>query len=926
MKYWLTFGLLCILSIQMNAQTFSGTIKDTSNAPMIMVGIALLNPDDSTVAGFGITDNDGNFQTSAVRDGEYIFQASFLGYETYNRNVTVGENGTNSNLGLIQMQPAMNALSEVVINGQRIPVLINKDTVEYDASAFQIRADDNVEDLLRRLPGIEVERDGSITAQGQDVEQVLVDGKEFFGGDPTIATRNIPADAVSSVQVYDRQTDDAKFTGVDDGERSKTINLELKEDRKNGYFGYAEAGGGYSDVQIPFVAKGGLHSFTSTTRVSVLGNMNNINDYGFSFGDYRDMSGGGMGRGGYSIAIDGTESIPLNFGGPDDGLFFSGATGVNVNWDPNKNHRFNSSYFYTHLDNFTTTTENSREFARDTEIIGLRESDENSISNNHSFSINHRSDLDTMNRIELQGSGRYQTGFSQSLIDEVRSIEDVGTLQESDRRTYQEQTNTSANLRLNYIHKFNNEGRILKVGGSTTFQDDESTGEWENYNSFPLDGEKDSLFQARQDLVNNQTIGGTVTYTEPISSNHFLEFNTSISSTQESLIRNTTDVFSGGFQGQFSPNFDLTESVQGARIAYRYTGEKHNVDVGLRGSIYAQQAIENRFESTIPRREFFFLLPNLNYDWSISNFSRASVNYSTSVQMPELTQLLTLEDITNPLVTFVGNDQLEPQFRQNLWMNYGAWDAFNGSGFFGYVSAGRTDNVISTNQTIDSQYVRIFTPENFEEPAYNLNTSVNYRFTISKLNVGVGTQLSGGWNTSPNRINDQLNISENTNVGGELSFRNTNRDIYGIRVGGQWTYNWSTFSLQSQQNQEYLNQSYFANFEWTPTEQFEFETGVDLQTFSNADFADDQFVPVWNAEVSYNLLKNGTAQIQLTVFDILNQNRGVSRFGNLNAIVERNTNSLGRYVMVTFLYKFNSNQSSGGQEGGRRVEERVIRR
>lgn len=917
MKRIITLAIVLISAFNLQAQTFTGSIVDTSNSPMIMVGIAVMNPSDSTVAGFGITDNNGKFETSPVPAGDYLFQASFLGYETYTREVSVGPAGTPSNLGIIEMTPALNALSEVVINGQRIPVLINKDTVEYDASAFRVRADDNVEDLLKRLPGIEVERDGSITAQGRDVEQVLVDGKEFFGGDPTIATRNIPADAVKSVQVYDRQTDDAKFTGVDDGERSKTINLELKEDRKSGYFGYAEGGAGASDVQFPFMAKGGLHSFTSTTRVSVLGNMNNINDYGFSFGDYQDMSGGGgMGRGGYSIAIDGSQTIPLNFGGPDDGLFLSGATGVNVNWDPNKNHRFNTSYFFTHLDNFTTTTENSREFAGDTEIIGLRESEDNSISNNHAFSINHRSDLDTMNRLELQASGRYQTGFSQSLVDEVRSIDGVGTLQESDRRTYQEDANTTANIQLNYIHKFNNRGRVLKLSGSTDLTDNESTGEWENYNGFPLDAKRDSLFQSRQDLVNNQTLNGSATYTEPLADKHFLEVGAIISSTQESLIRNTTDVFSGGFQDIYSPNFDLTENLQSGRLGYRYTGEKHNVDISVRANMYSQQAIENRFESTIPQRNFFYLLPSINYDWNITSFSRASVNYYTSVQMPELTQLLTLEDITNPLVTFRGNDQLEPQFRQNIWMNFGKWDSFNGTGLYGYVSGGRTDNVISTNQTIDSQYVRVFTPENFETPAYNLNGSVNYRFSLNTLSTGVRTRVNAGWNTSPNRINGEENISENTNVGGELSFRNLNRDIFAIAVGGRWTYNWSNFSLQEQLNQQYLNQSYFANFEWTPTDRFEFETGVDLQTFSNAQFADDQFVPVWNAEVSYNLLKDGTAQIELTVFDILNQNRGVNRFGNLNAIVERNTNSLGRYVMVTFLYKFNSNQSSGDQPEG----------
>ncbi|KAB2814691.1 outer membrane beta-barrel protein [Phaeocystidibacter luteus] len=911
------------LGLISSGQTFTGTVTDTTGDPLIMAGIALLNPDDSTMASFGITNDVGYFETTPVGDGEYIFQVSFLGFQTYNRDVTVGEGGTASNLGNIQMAPEMNSLSEVVINGQRIPVLINKDTVEYDASSFRVRADDNVEDLLKRLPGIEVDRDGSITAQGQDVEQVLVDGKEFFGGDPTIATRNIPADAVKSVQVYDRQTDDAMYTGVDDGERSKTINLELKEDRKKGYFGYAEGGAGYADDRIPFTGKTGVHSFTNTTRVSVLGNFNNVNDYGFSFGDYRDMSGGGgMGRGGYMITVDGSESIPLNFAGPDDGLFLSGATGVNLNWDPNRNHRFNASYFFTHLDNFTTTTENSREFAGDTEITGFRESEDNSISNSHSFSINHRSDLDSMNRVEVKASGRYQVGFSGSTIYEQRTIDGIGTLQESNRQTNSEDVNTAANLGVNYIHKFNNEGRILALRTSAVFENVESDGTWENYNQFPLDNEVDSLFQQRNDLTSNTRYNGSVEYTEPLAKKHFLTVSGNFSVADEQLDRTTFDVYSGGFQDIYSPNFFLSEGYQGGEVAYKYTGDVHNVSVSLRGTNYYQSAIEERFETTIPQRSFFYLLPGIDYNWSISNFSRASFNYNSSVQMPELTQLLTLEDITNPLVTFIGNPDLEPQFRQSVWMNYGFWNSFDGSGFFAYLSGGRTDNVISTDQTIDSQYVRIFRPENFSEPAYNFNSAVNYRFSISKIGIDIRTQANGSYRTTPSKINGEVNMQDNSSVGGELSFRNSNREVIEVNIGGRLNYNWSTYSLQTQLNQEYLSHSYFANFEYSVNEQLEFETGVDIQTYTNAQFAEDQVVPVWNANISYNLVKDGTAQLQLTVFDILNQNRGVSRFGNLNSIVERNTNSLGRYAMVTFLYKFNSG-SAGGGGGGERLGERV---
>ncbi|TNE29369.1 MAG: TonB-dependent receptor [Bacteroidetes bacterium] len=915
----LVFAAMAMVASQFafgQSVAFTGRTIDSTGAALDMVSVAVLTASDSTVESFTFSNPDGTFQTDRIGVGEYILQLSFLGYGTHSEKIKVGENGTAANRGDIILSPEMNVLSEVVVNGQRIPVLINKDTVEYDASAFRVRADDNVEDLLKKLPGVDVDRDGTITAQGQKVEQVLVDGKEFFSGDPTVATRNIPADAVKSVQVYDRQTDEAKYTGVDDGERSKTINLELKEDRKNGYFGYAEGGGGVADNRVPFMAKGGIHRFTATTRLSVLANMNNVNDYGFSFGDYRDMAGASSGgRGGFMITMDGTETIPLSWGGPNDGQYFSGAAGVNLNWDPNKNHRFNSSYFFTHLDNFTNTIQNSEEFANDRTIYGYRESEDNSVLNNHAFSLSHRSDLDSMNRVEIKASGRYQAGFSNSSTYETRRLDTVGMLQISDRSAYSEDMNVSAQGSLNYIHKFKTKGRIMSITGGLTTSDKESDGIWNNYNQFPIEGTIDSLNQARKDNTSSMQYNASATYTEPIAKNHFLEGTVSMSTTDETLIRETRDANSGGLLVDYSPTFTLTEGNQTGRVAYRYTGSAHNIDVGVRAARYTQSAVEERFATTIPMREFVYALPYVNYNWSISTFSRVGANYSTSVDMPELTQLLTLLDITNPLVKYVGNPNLEPQVSHNMWMHYGRWNSFDGSGFFASISGGRTDNVISTDQTIDSNYVRIFRPENYSEPAYRVSADANYRFTIKRLGMSTRVRVNGGYNQSPNSLNGELNIQSGSNVGGQLSFRNTNQEFFGYSFGGELNYNWSFYSLQEQLNQEYLSHSYFANVEWTPNKRFGIETGVDLQTYTNASFADDQFVPVWNANVRYNLSKDGTAQFELTVFDILNQNRGINRYATLNSIVETQTNSLGRYVMLTFLYKFNSAGGSGGQNG-----------
>lgn len=915
MKYLLL--TICTLSTLFSlgqSTAFNGIVVDTTGAKLDMVSVAVLSSADSTVESFTFSNPDGSFVTDRLSRGEYVLQLSFLGYANYTEVLKVGANGTPANRGNIVMVPKLNVLSEVVINGQRIPVLINKDTVEYNAAAFRVRPEDNVEDLLKRLPGIDVDRDGTITAQGQEVKQVLVDGKVFFGGDPTVATKNIPADAVKNVQVYDRQTEDAKFTGVDDGERTKTINLELKEDKKNGYFGYVEGGAGLADVQTPFKAKGGVHSFTGTTRLSILTNVNNVNDYGFSYGDYMDMAGAASGgRGSYSMTFS-DNGMPMSWGSPNNGQYLSGAGGLNFNWDPNTSHKFNASYFFTHLDNFTRTIQNSEEFLGDRTIYGYRNSEDYSISNRHSFSLSHRSDLDSSNRISISAEGSYQGGFSNSTTFESRSLDTSGVLQLSNRSANSTDMNVSSNTRLNFIHKFQTTGRLLSFNGYVSSSDRESNGEWRNVNQFPIEGLIDSLNQNRNDNTSNTSISGSVIYTEPLAKNHFIEGSYTLGNNVESLNRMTYDASSGGFLDIYSPNFNLVEKRQTGKLAYRYTGESHNLDIGVKGNLYKQNGVEERFSTTLPNRNYAYTLPYIDYNWDISTFSRFGFDYSTNVVLPKLNQLLTLVDITNPLVKYEGNPNLTPEYEHDFWINYGRWNSFDGSGFFAYISANVTDNVISTDQTIDSNYVRIFKPLNYSQKAYNANASVNYRYTIKRLGMSMRIRMRGGFSSNPNSLNGEINIQRGSNVGGELGFRNTNQEVFGYSFGGNWNYNWSFYSLQEKLNQEYLTHSYYLNLEWSPGERFGMESGVNVQTFANTSFADQQFVPVWNANVHYNFLKEGTAQLQLTIFDILNQNKGINRYATLNSIVQSQTNSLGRYVMLTFLYKFSS--VGGGGQGG----------
>jgi hypothetical protein len=319
--------------------SLSGTLYDNEVRPLTSGTVVLLNPLDSTLEFFGVTNQQGQFLIRNIKEGNYVLQASFIGFHSLYSPIKIPrEKG--SDLGDLILKPMPVDLAGAEVVGEAVPLGISGDTIIYNAAAFKTKPDAVTEDLLKQLPGIEVDRAGNIKALGEDVNQLYVDGKEFFGSDPKVATRNIPADAIHQVQVYDKKSDDAEFTGIDDGTRNKTVNLKMRKDRKKGVFG--DVLGGYGTGNH-YKASGKAYHFTDKIQVAGLGMINNVNEYGFSFNDYLDFSGGMkamMGGGGSAqINISSDNSFPINFGQPVNGLVTSGAGGLNFSHSTSKHNR-----------------------------------------------------------------------------------------------------------------------------------------------------------------------------------------------------------------------------------------------------------------------------------------------------------------------------------------------------------------------------------------------------------------------------------------------------------------------------------------------------------------------------------------------------------------------------------------------------------
>ena len=338
----LLFLLFIFQSIVTFSQTFSyrGIVVDEKGAAISYVTVALLVPTDSILAFYAVTNSDGVFEVKNITAGTFILQATFLGYRTFYRTVIFPlENDALQTTIVMELKPVNLPAAE--INAERIPLLIRGGTIEYNASSYKTKPDATIEDLLKKLPGVIVDRQGNIKAQGEEIRKVTVDGKEFFGNDPKIATRNLPADAVNKVQVFDTKSDQAELTGINDGKREKTINLQLKDDRKSAWFGDMQAGiGSKSHYQSSAKA----YRFTPEKQIAFLGMLNNINKFGFSFSDYMNFNGG-FRAGGESIKVSTDDnSFPIDFGNVENGLITSGAAGANYSVEARKDNRFNIGY------------------------------------------------------------------------------------------------------------------------------------------------------------------------------------------------------------------------------------------------------------------------------------------------------------------------------------------------------------------------------------------------------------------------------------------------------------------------------------------------------------------------------------------------------------------------------------------------------
>ncbi len=885
----------------------SGEITDETGQPLPSATIVLLNPSDSTMLYFGISANNGHWEIKNTKAGHYLMQFAFLGYETAWREIsTPYEN--DGYWGIISMEPKPVDLDGVEVIGEHVPMVIKKDTIEFNAKAFKTKPDAVVEDLLKKLPGIQVDRAGNIKAMGEDVRKVLVDGKEFFGNDPKVATKNLPAGAVDKVQVFDKKSDESEFTGIDDGTRDKALNLVLNEDQKDGVFGHVMAGYG-TDNHYQGNAK--LYRFTDKLQMAGLVMQNNINQFGFSFQDYMDFNGGMsamMSGGSAKISIGGDNSLPINFGQQVNGLTTSGAGGLNFSFSPAKDRRFFISYLGNGTKKNLIQTTNTQNFTSDGSYLQEQDMDQTSRDTAHSVNFGIRYRIDSTQNIFLDGgaSFNFSNAWGQNYTDSYRNDQLVNWL---DNNSNQGSDRISGNAKASWLKKFRGNRTVAKISGNASLSKSLTDQQWQNrtFYAAPDLETLESLYQENQ--IDNLSYTANTSVTQRLGKRFFAIPEVSFSSTNESLVRTQgIPLPSDAIIDSLSPDFSRRYDRIRPGLTLKRSTEKVQINLFFKSEFYKTQNFLWEDEG-VERTQFAFL-PGFNMDYEYKTGHRINLSYRSNLVQPTINQLLPIANTTNSLSVSYGNRNLKPEYQRSMNLHWIIFDQFSFTSLFTGVSASYTQDKINWSRTIDDRLGQTLNLVNVSDD-FQVSGNMDFSTPIRPLGINFKAGLQESWNKGINLVNDIENINTNMSHRLSLSVDNRTKKKWDVTAGGTISLTDAKYSLQESLNNRYTDFSYFTEIQYNPSDKWNFMVSADVTNYNNQSFGESISVPLIAAEASYFFLKNNRASFSLQGADLLDKNKGITRISELNYLRETRSNIIGRYVMLSFKYRLN--KFAGGE-------------
>lgn len=927
---------LLFLSASLSAQNPSrvnikGTVIDTSGDETPLPTVMLLNPSDSTLINFTRGDNSGAFSFKNVKNVPYLLKVSYVGYLPLQQHLAASPTEVND-VGAIKIKPITNELLEVVVKAAKATLSIRGDTIEYDASSFKVPPGSTVEDMLRRLPGIDVDADGNIKAQGKDVKRVYVDGKTFFGDDPKAATKNLGAETISKVQVYNEASEQSKLTGVDDGKEQKAMNLELKEEYKKGAFGKITGAVG---TEERWATRGNYNRFNQKEQFSVIAYANNINQTGVNWEDYGEFKGQntfgdfdngdfGFGGGGrvFYVGGDGGDVPFNNFDGR--GFTENFGSGLNYNFD-NKKTKFNTSYFYNQTELTLDQFAFRQTFLRDSSFSNTDTSSRVDFRSNHSLSTRFEQEIDSNDVLIVKANTRFSHNnanytqaqlFTDSNDRPSNSLDiDNGTLLDSWRLT-------GAAI---YRHRFKKKGRSFAVSGGYNTSKSNGTENLFSLNRFfAATTETEQIRQLNDNDNTGQQLKSSLLFTEPFSKKWFWETFYNFAQSKNKVNRQVVDPELNNERIEdLSVFYDNTILYNRLGSSVRYSHGGMNATAGLAGQ-HLQLDGRYSIDQGMPlltdpiRRSFLNYTPHVDINYEFPTNLWLGGEYSYEISEPQISDLQPVPNVSNPAFRIEGNPNLTPQRSHSFGLNLNYWNPASLSSVGIGSNFNRYDNQIVYSQNIeyiDTVGIRTTTrPENVSGGNnFNMYTWSNFPIVKTKLTMNVNGNINLG--TSPSRVNGEENETSNRgyNIRVGLNATPTSKLIFG--VSGNLRFNDISYSIQKEQNQHIKNHSVDASVKWQFLSKSFFESNFNYAVYRNDRYAFNQDIPTWNASVRHLLGKQNRLEVRLAAFDIFNRRVSITQSGTQNYVIQNVANTLARYFMLSASYnmrgyenKINKNQ------------------
>lgn len=879
-----------------------GSVNDTEGLGLPQATVRLLTPKDSTFVKGVKTNNSGHYSFTDVRAGKYILEASYLGYISSFSDITVS--GQTVNVPAVALAESSIMLKGVEVTGVKTQIKVAEDTIEYNADSYKTQPNAVVEDLLKRLPGVEVGTDGAITANGQTVSKILIDGKEFFSDDPKVASKNLPVDMVEKLQVVNRKSDLARLTGVDDGEDETVINLTVKPGMKNGYFGTAEAGYG---TDRRYMASFNVNKFWNDNQITLLGNFNNINELGFT-----DSNGNRFRRFGGNNGINTSQALGVNFNVGRGEIFRVGGDVMWSHSDRDTRQRQERQYLFPDSTSFS----NTNKFTRD---------------RGHNLRADFRLQWkpDSFNVFEFRPRFSYNENKSSSVDSTLIMAGDHGRSLVS--RTLNESLSSGHSIEFGaeaiYSHNFRNKpGRSFSVHLRYNHSNVRESETAYSLNRFFNFGDSIDLYdQLNMNRTWSDMAQARVTWTEPlgdVKNGNFLTFAYRVQYRWNNSDKMVYDhpflppVVEGGL-----PEIDYSRQVlndslsnrfrndffnQDIRIGYRHVSSTHNIDAGV--SLVPTSSKSDNLthpEKAIATRWVWNVAPFLRYRLKMGKQRSLNLDYRGRSSQPSMTQLQPIADYSDPMRVVVGNPNLDPSFTHYLRLRFQDFNSEHQRSIMVMSDFDMTQNSIVSRTSFDhTTGAQTTTYENVNGVwSGRLMTMISQPLRNKAWQVSAHAFMMYNQRVGFNNGMRNHSGSFNLNFMPAISFRPENLEF---ELRPRYSLQYTKNSLQSAGNMTVHNYGgTFSAYYYTP---IGIILSSDLTYTATSGYSQgyDKNEWMWNASVSYQTLRDKSLTLSVKGYDLLQQRSNISRSVTANYIDDISYNSLTRYFMFTVSYKFNT--------------------